>query len=122
MKLLQQAKDNAGLISVLGGVAVLAASWGGLEKVGWLIGVPAAAYEGKETAEAVEDKFERYLEKQEAYADALNSYVQQQQQLPMQQAPSIQYFQEYDQQGQCWSCNAYSQQQCWDNRLWRLCQ
>lgn len=122
LKLLQQAKDNAGLLSVLGGFALVAASWGQLEKIGWLIGVPAAAYEGKELAMETKDNFERYLERQDAVAEALQAYVAQQQQMPMQQAPALQYFQEYDQQGTCWSCSAYSYDSCWSSNLWRPCQ
>ncbi len=122
MKILQQAKDNVGLLSVLGGLLVVAAGWGQLERISWLIGAPAAAYDGKELAMETKENFERYLERQDAVAEALQAYVAQQQQMPMQQAPALQYFQEYDAQGQCWSCSAYSQQSCWDNRLWRPCQ
>lgn len=133
--LLTQAKDNAGLLSVLAGIALVAGSFSQLEKIGWLIGVPAAAYQGKETAEKVEDQFDRYLEKQETYTQALQDYTKQiqnqqmQQQMPMQQqrypnqpAPSIQNFIEYDEQGTCWQCqNVYDYYDCWSNNLWHRC-
>lgn len=122
MKIFQQAKDNKGLVGVLGGLALLAVSWDHIEKIGYLVGVPRAAYAGQGIAMETKENFERYLERQDAVAEALQAYVQQQQQLPNQSAPAIQYFQEYDDQGRCWACSAYSQQQCWDNRLWKPCQ
>jgi len=59
----------------------------GIDAVVYLAQTPAVAYAAKQTAEQVDDHFQRYLEKQEAVANALNAYVAQQQQQQQRRPP-----------------------------------
>ena len=59
----------------------------GLKAVTWLVGVPEVAYAARAKAETVDDQFHEYLAQQDATmkaqqaaADAVNAYIQQQQQ------------------------------------------
>ena len=61
----------------------------GLKAVTWLIGVPETAYAAKAKAETVDDQFHEFLTQQaaaikadQAAADAVNAYIQQQQATP----------------------------------------
>lgn len=124
--MMTQVKDNAGLLSILAGLLVVAGSFSHLEKLAWLIQVPNVAYAGQAVAEDTKDKFERYLERQEAFTEALQEYTQQQQQ-PMQyqqapnQMPQPEFFIEPDDAGRWWCCGAYTNDQCWKLDLWYRC-
>ena len=76
----------SGVISLL---LVLPNLGKGLQSVAYVTQAVPIAYAAKETAEQVDDKFQRYLERQDAVADALNKYVTQQQQVPNQAAPRV---------------------------------
>ena len=65
----------------------------GLKAVTWLMGVPEIAYAAKAKAETVDDQFHEYLAQQDATmkaqqaaADAVNAYIQQQAQQTQPQA------------------------------------
>ena len=68
----------------------------GLKAVSWLVGVPEIAYAARAKAEDVDEKFQAYLSQQDATAraqqaaaDAVNAYIQQQtKQTPAQSGPS----------------------------------
>ena len=127
--MMSQVKDNAGLLGIVAALLVVAGSFSQLEKLAWLIGAPSAAYAGQAKAEEVDDKFERYLERQEAYTEALQDYVQQQQApnrqayAPMPSIPDPQNFIEYDQDGTCWVCEGVLEyDECYLRKLWRVCE
>ena len=117
--MMTQVKDNAGLLGILGGLLLVAGSFSQLEKLAWIINAPSVAYAGQAVAEDTKDKFERYLERQEAFTEALQEYTQQQQQLPNQtfapqpSYPPIKRFKEQDSEGYYWCCDAYERSECW---------
>lgn len=120
--ILTQAKDNAGLISAVAGIALLAGSFTQLEKMAWLIRVPSVAYAAQQQVEDTASKFDRYLIQQQAYTEALQGYVQQQQQ---QQAPMQQQFQSnikewVNSQGVMYCCDE-ARQDCRRDESWWEC-
>ena len=75
-------------VVAIGALCVALTQTGNLLKgVSYLVGVPETAYAARSKAEDVDDKFQQYLAKQDAVAEALNKYVGQQQQ--QQQMPKI---------------------------------
>jgi hypothetical protein len=84
----------------------------------WSAGTPRAAYAGEQTAKQTKDQFERYLEKQDAVADALKDYVANQQQQAPAAASGVK---EWD-GAVCWACVLEDREACWDRQLWRHCE
>ena len=89
----------------------------GLKAASWLIGVPEVAYAAKEQAETVDEKFQLYLQRQEAYTEALNAYVAQQQGAPT-HSEQANYCEE-DERGQVWCCPHPDPDVCDTQQLWR---
>lgn len=83
----------------------------GLDYARKVLGTTEVAYAAKEQAEQVDDQFQQYLQKQQAYTDALNSYVAQQQQ-------QRELCQE-DENGTVWCCPVLDADACWAQNLWR---
>lgn len=113
------AKDNAGLLTIVSGLLILAGSFTQLEKMAWLIRVPSVAYAAQSQADETADQFERYLLEQRAATRALQDYTQQlQQQQTQQQWHPIR---QTDQSGQAWCCDT-TIDRCWSERTWYACQ
>ena len=119
--------DTKKVIGVAVLVGALTQIGNGLKVASWLIGVPDAAYAGQAKAAQVDEKFERYLEKQDAVAEALNQYVAtQQQQTPnAPQRPTWRWTEWEDET--CWGCAAQTREQCWEidqdgYNGWRPCE
>ena len=78
-------KTHVVLGGVISALIILPNLGRGLEVLAYVVNTPSIAYAAKSTAEDVDDKFQQYLAKQDAVAEALNKYVgqqQQQQQMP----------------------------------------
>lgn len=117
------AKSKWSIAGLISAIVILPNLGKGLTALSWLVGAPAAAYAGKETAEHVDERFERYIESQDAVTQALNNYVQHQaqQQLPMDPpAPEAQWWTAEDAKG-CWECWGYSLDDCDRNQRWARC-
>lgn len=118
--------DTKKVIGVAVLVGALTQIGNGLKAASWLIGVPEAAYAGQATAKKVDEKFERYLEKQDAVAEALNKYVANQQQTANAPLRPTWRWQEHDQDGD-WCCHEAVYEQCWlkqhdGHNGWRRCE
>lgn len=123
LTLAEIAKSKWSLAGLASAIVILPNIGKGLDAVGYLIQTPSVAYAAKQTAEKVDEQFERYIERQDAVAEALNSYVQQQQrqQLPMTApAPEARQITEEDDTG-CWTCWGYGREDCFQNQRWERC-
>lgn len=95
----------------------------GLVGLAKIIRTTEVAYAAKDTADAVDEKFNQYLVQQQAYTQALNAYVAQQQQ---QSVPNAAYtapeIREWDGATNAfWCCPLSDRTTCWDRQLWRRC-
>lgn len=97
----------------------------GLEVVGKLANLVPTAYAAKATAEQVDEKFERYLERQDAVNQAIQGYTQQlQQHVPtaVRGAPPPPGLREWDpQRNLFWCCDLADRNVCFDQQAWRAC-
>lgn len=112
--------DTKRVIGVAVLVGALTQIGNGLKAASWLIGVPEAAYAGQEKAKQVDEKFERYLARQDAVAEALNKYVTQQQNAPS--APSTTPIYREWEGDVCWECPSDDRAWCFQEQQWRRCE
>ena len=89
----------------------------GLDSLVYVARVPSVAYAAKAQAETVDDKFNRYLDRQEAYTEALQKVVTQQQ-APNRPAPLP--IREQDAHEAWWCCDT-TREDCWQRQTWRRC-
>ena len=108
------------VLLVLGGVIsfllILPNLGKGWETFQYVARTPETAYAAKATADELDTQFDRYLTQQQAYTEALNKYIGQQQQ------PSPRGLQEWDAQGVCWTCLTTDRERCFEESLWTRCE
>lgn len=121
---------GSGVLAVLLLLPNLGKGWDALK---YAIDAIPTAYAAKQQSAAVQSEFDRYLEsqqqvleKQQAVADAINAYVQQQLPPKWLAAPNEQtdtVWREIGEDGRCWRCFERDYPDCWEpvNR-WVSCE
>lgn len=104
---------NTGIVvaGVMSAIFALPKLGDGLDYLRKVLGTTEVAYAAKEQAEDTASEFQQYLQRQEAYTEALNSYVAQQQ-------DQVRCEEEND--GKVWCCSVqFTDQECDERQLWR---
>ena len=115
----------AGGLAIIGVLYALPKLGEGLHSVAYVVNAVPTAYAASEAAQQVDTKFQQYLDAQnanakaqQAAANAINAYIQQQAQT--QGAPAGR--REWDDDRQFfWCCPIEDRQACFDRDLWQAC-
>jgi heme/copper-type cytochrome/quinol oxidase subunit 1 len=121
MTILEQARRKPKTMTALATIAALGGAIAAMKHIAWVWNAVPTAYAGQMMAEENRE----WIQKQETINETLKDILQQQQ-IPRQQvtpnaAVVPEVWIEYEEDGSCWVCQAYGYSECWDKRLWQIC-